>query len=159
MKQLVLLVTLALLVASAHAEVFKCKTDDGVTYSETPCAGNAVVSPGSPAPSAEAAQAAHDQMVRDNTYVADSARERAARDARDAKLRRPVVSSVTITIRHTTPVYANGRRAEREEEEEEHERHHAASAGNSGAAASSHASGSPMPTPARTTGIRAANLH
>ncbi len=156
MKQLVLLVTLALSAASVHADVFKCKTGDAVTYSEKPCADNAtVVSPGSPAPSAEAAKAAQDETVRDNTYVANSARERAARAARLYRAPvPPAVPNANIGTRHSTQVYAYGRRMEREEEEEEHERRGAPS-GNTGAAAPGHAPGFSTPTPQRTTGIHA----
>ncbi len=109
MKQLVLLVTFILSVSSAHADVFKCHTADGVVYSETPCADNAmVVNTHAAEPSAEDAQAAREQTMRDNQKV-DVFNNEASRDAQTRYIyaqRPPVI----ILSRGGTTTYVSGYR-------------------------------------------------
>jgi hypothetical protein len=100
MHRIFLFPLLILLSTACAAEVFKCKTQEGVVYSEHPCAENAsVMKNQNTSPSAADARAARNRAANDQRQVEENSRkEMAERQAREAA--EPRVVSIIVT-RHT----------------------------------------------------------
>lgn len=102
MRQFALFAFLILTSIAGEADVFKCKTPQGVVYSEHPCAENAaVVKNQIAAPTADDVKAAQVRALNENRQVQAILRqEEADRRAREAA--EPRVAAVSIGSRTRT---------------------------------------------------------
>ncbi len=108
MKQLILFVALILMSVLAKAEVFRCKTQNGIVYSEHPCADAkevTVVSNLAKKPSAEDVRAAQSRLDSNIRQVEEHERQESQeRQARELHQGTQVVGAVVTSrsVRTTT---------------------------------------------------------
>ena len=104
MNRIVLFVALTLISVPAIADVFKCKTQDGVVYSEQPCAKDAtVVSNLAKDPSEEDVNAAKTRSSNDINHVeAYQRKEKQERQARESRQGTRVVGIIVMTRSSST---------------------------------------------------------
>ena len=97
MKQIILFAALILVSVTARADVFKCKTPNGMVYSEHPCANDAtVVNNLAKKPSAEDVRAADARLENNIRQVEDN--ERQARQERQSREWQQATREVTIAV-------------------------------------------------------------
>lgn len=110
MKQITLFVALLLVSVIARAEVYKCKTQEGVVYSEQPCANNAtVVNNLAKKPSEENVRAAQTRLANDIHQVEEKEKqERQERQARESRQGARVIAIVVSTHSSSTTVQTYG---------------------------------------------------
>jgi hypothetical protein len=95
MKQIILFAALILVSVTARADVFKCKTPNGMVYSEHPCANDAtVVNNLAKKPSEEDVRAADARLENNIRQVEDN--ERQARQERQSREWQQATREITI---------------------------------------------------------------
>lgn len=107
MKQIALFAFLILMSTTGKADVFKCKTQQGVVYSEHPCAENAAVVKNQIAvPTDDDVKAAQDRALNDSRHVQAIQRqeeaERRAREAAEPRVAAVIIGTRTRTTTMTT---------------------------------------------------------
>lgn len=97
MKQIILFAALILVSVTARADVFKCKTPNGMVYSEHPCANDAtVVNNLAKKPSEEDVRAADARLENNIRQVEDN--ERQARQERQSREWQQATREITIAV-------------------------------------------------------------
>jgi hypothetical protein len=107
MKQIILFLALILMSVLARAEVFRCKTQDGVVYSEHPCANAkevAAVSHLAKQPSVEDVRAAQSRLDSNILQVEENERQvrQERQEAQARELRQGTPGRVVVTTRSTS---------------------------------------------------------